>query len=330
MLYAVIASNSFSGSWMVDTILSQNPKVQVIGFSRQKEHDSVFLPYRRHNPSRFQFFQCDLNKDFQKLMQILDEQKPSAIINFAAQGEVGTSWRYPEDWYETNALAIVRLTNALKDRSYLKTYVQISTPEVYGSCHEVKEDCAFNPSSPYAASKASGDFFIQTITKQFKFPAIFIRSTNVYGAHQQLYRIIPRTILYLKMGKKIQLQGGGKAVKSYIHIQDVCLGIMKAMTTYQPGEVFHFSPEESVSIKDLVAKICKRMEHKFEDNVQMVEERPGQDACYIIDSSKARKSLGWRPQISLDQGIDETIRWVEVNYQHLIQTPLEYEFIPSV
>lgn len=118
----------------------------------------------------------------------------------------------------TNAVAIAKLSNFLKDQQWLEKYVHISSPEVYGTCKGVvKEDAPLNPSTPYAASKAAGDFMLFSLVKNFRFPLVMIRSTNVYGAHQQLFKIIPRSVIYIKMGKKIELHGGGRAVKSYIH-----------------------------------------------------------------------------------------------------------------
>ena len=108
----------------------------------------------------------------------------------------------------TNAVAIAKLGNYLKDQEWLSRYVQISTPEIYGTCEGfVDEHAPINPSTPYAASKSAGDLMLQTLVKNFNFPLITIRSTNVYGAHQQLHKIIPRSIIYLKTGKKIPLHG---------------------------------------------------------------------------------------------------------------------------
>ena len=130
-------------------------------------------------------------------------------MNFAAaQGEVAPSWKNPNQWFQTNAVAVATLSNFLKDQEWLEKYVHISTPEVYGTCDGlIEESTPINPSSPYAASKAAGDLMLFTLVKSFSFPAVLIRATNVYGAHQQLFRIIPRSIIYLKLGKKGNLNG---------------------------------------------------------------------------------------------------------------------------
>lgn len=325
--YVVIGSNSFSGGWMVDTLMSDNPDNIITGMSRSAEKSELFLPYKFRKNKNFQFYQIDINTDTQKMFLLLDQIQPKYVINFSAQGEVGTSWKYPSQWFETNALGTVKLCDFLKDKKYLKRYVHISTPEVYGTCNNASEGASINPTTPYAASKAAGDLFIFTLMKQYNFPAVVIRSTNVYGKHQQLYRIIPRACIYLKMGKKIPLQGAGKAVKSYIHIKDVCQGILAALRKGENG-IYHLSPDSSISIRDLVKKICAILGYDFQDSVEEVSDRPGQDTCYIINSSKARRELNWQPKISLDEGLAEAIKWVSDNYEKIIKEPLEYVHLP--
>jgi dTDP-glucose 4,6-dehydratase len=247
------------------------------------------------------------------------------IVNFAAQSEVGPSWENPEHWFRTNCLGIVNLTNKLKEREYLKRYVHISSPEVYGTCvGTVKEDAPFNPSTPYAASKAAGDMFIQVLIRNFNFPAILIRSTNVYGPGQQLFKIIPRSIIYLKMGKKIALHGGGLAVKSYIHIRDISRGELAAVKNGRPGSIYHLSPESGYAVRDVVRKICDLMGRDFEASTASVGERLGQDAAYVIDSSRAREELGWYPKITLEEGLAEVIDWVEDYWGQIQEEPLDY------
>ena len=326
--FVVIGSNSFSGGWMVDVLLADNPHNRVIGMSRSPEKSGFFLPYKARKTTNFQFHQININSDIPEMFELLDEVRPEYVINFAAQGEVATSWRYPEQWFQTNAVGIVRLANFLKDKDYLKRYVHISTPEVYGACQGVTESAPLKPSTPYAASKAAADLFLSTLVMQYAFPLTTIRSTNVYGKHQQLYRIIPRTIIFLKSGRKIHLHGGGAAVKSYVHIHDVCRGILAAARDAEPGSIYHFSPDESISIRELVEKICLLMGYDFNDATDDVQERPGQDSRYIIDSSKARRELNWRPIISLEQGLAEMIDWVSENFDKLVTEPLEYVHLP--
>ncbi len=225
------------------------------------------------------------------------------MVNFAAQSEVGPSWNTPWEWFQTNAVALTRLVHFLSGKAYLRRYVHISSPEVYGTCvGTVREEQPMNPSTPYAASKAAGDFSIFTYGKKHAFPYVMIRSTNVYGPHQQLFKIIPRAFINLQLGRTIELHGGGRAVKSYIHIRDISRGELAAMEQGRAGEMYHLSPDAGVSVRDLVGRICAAAGVDFAAATRDVAERLGQDAAYVIDSSKARAEFGWQPEVGLDAG----------------------------
>jgi len=319
----VIGSNSFSGSDFIDLLLDWN--YEVIGVSRSPENSPAFLSYKKQTDKKFTFYQIDLNRDQDRLTELLDAFRPEYVVNFAAQSEVAPSWEHPDHWFQTNAVALTRLANILKDRKWIQKYVHISSPEVYGTCQGVvKEDAPLNPSTPYAASKAAGDLSLFTFFKNFGLPLVMIRATNVYGPCQQLFKIIPRTILSAKQGKKIELHGGGHAVKSYIHIRDVSQGEIMAMEAGRPGNIYHLSPDQGIAVKDVVQTICDRMGHSFEKMTKAVQERLGQDKAYVIDSTKARQEWGWSSQVPFKKGIDQTIQWVEENYEFLRHEPLDY------
>jgi len=320
----VLGSNSFSGSDFIHLLL-EDPRNTVIGISRSPEKSAVFLPYKRQPHPNFTFHQMDLNKDSEHIIQLLDVVKPDYIVNFAAQSEVAPSWKYPEQWFQTNTVALAKLTNALKDRSYLKRYVHISSPEVYGSCcGKITESAPLNPTTPYAASKAAADLYLFTLVKNFNFPLIMIRATNVYGAHQQLFKIIPRTIISLKDGRTIQLHGGGIAVKSYIHIRDVSRGELLAMDQGQLGRIYHFSPEQGIAVREVVQRLCDALGKNFEQSTVSVEERLGQDAVYEIDSTRSRTELGWDTRITLEEGLRQTVLWIEKDWPVISKSPWEY------
>jgi len=324
----VIGSNSFSGSDFIDLLL-EDGRYEVTGISRSPEKDALFLPYRRRRGANFTFHQLDLNRDMARILSLLEEIRPPYIVNFAAQSEVAPSWEHPEQWFRTNGVAIAELGNFLRRCDWLDRYVHISSPEVYGDCRgTVREDAPLNPSTPYAASKAAGDLMLFTLVKNFDFPLVMIRATNVYGAHQQLFKIIPRAVIYLKLGRTIELHGGGRAVKSYIHIRDVSRGELAAMRQGRPGRIYHLSPDRGVAVRDVVRKICEKMGSDFDAAVRTVGERLGQDAAYVIDSTRARTEFGWRPEIPLDQGLADVIAWIEENGERIAEESLEYEYVP--
>lgn len=329
MKTVVLGANSFSGQDFVDLLLD-NPDNEVIGVSRSPERSGLFLKYKsRPDLSRYRYHQLDFNKDITRLLAMLDAERPERIVNFAAQSEVAPSWEHPEHWFQTNTVSLSLMVNHLRRQNYLKRYLHISSPEVYGTCvGNVTEESPMNPSTPYASSKAAADYILRNYQKQYGFPLVTVRATNVYGARQQLFKIIPRSAIYVKLGKKIQLHGGGRAVKSYIHIRDISRGELAILERGQIGHLYHLSPDKGVAVRDVVQTICTAMGKKFEAATQVVEERPGQDAAYVIDSSKARQELGWLPKISLQEGLEDVSKWVEANWVEITAQPLEYQHKP--
>ena len=321
---AVIGSNSFSGSHFVDHCLDAG--CEVVGVSRSAEPNSVFLPYTSSaNLANFRFQQADLNHDLDSLMALLDDFRPAYVVNFAAQGMVAQSWEKPEDWFRTNTLANVMLHDQLRTRDWLQKYVHISTPEVYGSCSGlVQEHTSYNPSTPYAVSRAAADLSLMSFRKAYDFPVVFTRAANVYGPGQQLYRIIPIAVLNFLTGQKLQLHGGGTSVRSFIHIRDVCEGTLRAARQGKPGDIFHFSTERQISIHDLAVLIAERMGIDFGEHVEVVGERLGKDAAYLLDSTHALEALAWNADTSLESGVDQTIAWVRDNLDLLRTLPRRY------
>ena len=319
----VVGSNSFSGASFADFALGQGARV--VGVSRSPEPIAAFLPYRWHDHARFTFHQLDLNRDLPAIMELIRDLKPGYVVNFAAQSMVGESWQNPADWFMTNAVSTVKFHDELRKCDFLKRYVHITTPEVYGSCSGfVKEDFPFNPSTPYAVSRAAADMSLRTFRATYNFPVVSTRAANVYGPGQQLYRIIPRTILFVLLGRELQLHGGGVSTRSFIHIRDVSDATWKIMKDGREGDTYHISTDEVISIRDLVQKICSRMGVRFGDHVKVVGERLGKDSAYHLDSTKLRTELGWRDRIGLDQGIDECIDWVRTNLDALKAQPHDY------
>ena len=341
----VLGSNSFSGQDFVDLLLTDTEH-DVVGVSRSPEKPEVFLSYRSRSPeilhrdgdpdapSRFSFHQLDLNQDWARLFELIDTERPDYVINFAAQSEVAPSWLHPDQWAMTNVVAVARLGDFLRQKDWLKRYVHISSPEAYGSCEGVvKEGHRDNPSTPYAASKSAGDAFLDTYIKQYGFRCTKVRATNVYGPHQQLFKIIPRSAIYLKQREQgqdtvIELHGGGHAVKSYIHIRDVSRGELAAMlhgdASDFPHHSVHLAPEGGTAVRDVVRLICDAAGQDFDAATRIVDERPGQDKAYVIDASFARDTLGWSPRIDLADGLRQVFEWVDHYWDDIQQLPLGY------
>jgi len=314
----VLGSNSFSGASFVNYALDRS--YSVIGVSRSKQPNSVFLPYHNNESikRKFKFFQFNINNNLNDIVSLVDREEPDYIVNYSAQSMVAESWDNPEHWFMTNSVSTTNLFNQLKNCNFIKKYIHITTPEVYGSCAGyVTEETPYNPSTPYAVSRAAGDMSLKTFVDTYNFPAVSTRAANVYGAGQQLYRIIPRTVLYITQGKKLKLHGGGHSERSFIHIDDVSEATMKIATGGSVGDTYHISTETTITIRKLVELICNKMNVNFVDVVDIVDDRPGKDAAYLLDSSKIREELSWSDQVSLDKGIDEVIEWVGGNIEIL-------------
>ena len=311
----VIGSNSFSGSYYVDYLL--NKKHNVIGVSRSKEVKNVYLKYKNNRYIRnFKYYKIDLNKNLIKLFNIIKKFRPDYIINFSSQGMVAESWRNPQDWYNTNTLSTIKLHDFLRKQKFLKRYIHFGTPEVYGSTKiNHRESEKFNPSTPYAISRAAADLSLISFGKFYKFPFIITRASNVYGPGQQLYRIIPIVILNTLENKKIKLHGGGFSKRSFIHMDDVSSATYKIMLHGKLYNTYHISTKKIISIKDLTNKIILKLRGSRK-LIKNTKDRLGKDKIYFMNSNKLRK-LNWRDKISLDKGIDETIAWVKKNYSLL-------------
>ncbi len=321
---AVIGCNSFGGSSIVARAIEDG--FDVIGFNRSKEGSSIFLPYKKiENSFKYKFYQADINKDLDNILNILDSFQPSFIVDLAGQGMVAESWDNPAQWYSTNILAKVKLHDELRKRPWLVKYVRVSTPEVYGSNESLlSESMNYNPSTPYAVSHASIDLSLKTFYERYDFPVIFTRFANFYGPSQQLYRIIPRTIIYALTGKKLQLHGGGKSVRAFIYGDDVADGVMRVLDIGKTGDVYHFSSDRFVTIKELVEIICQRIGVNFDEVVEMASDRPSKDFKYLMDSTKARSTLNWKESVSLEKGIDKTIEWIQDSLEEVQELPLNY------
>ena len=322
----VLGSNSFSGNNFVNFLL--NNKIKVVGISRSTEPNFIMSSYyqNKFKQKNFKFYKLDINKDLNKILQITNSFKPDTIINYLAQGDVRHSWNNPTEWYQTNCMSIVNFTSELINTNFLKKYLSISTPEVYGSSNKyIYENSNFNPSTPYAGSKLAGDLHLTTLYKKYNFPVLFSRSSNVYGAYQQLYRIIPKTIIKVKLGQMIELHGKGRTRRDFININDVNSALFTILSKGSIGDSYNIANKNSlISIYNLVKNICKTLGVKnWKDQITLIDENFGQDNKYFLNTNKIRK-LGWSEKITLESGINDTISWINKYWDKIEKMPHEY------
>ena len=321
--FLVLGSNSFSGATFVATALKAG--ADVVGISRSAEPDAALLPYKWAPHDRFTFHALDFNHDLDRIEAVIQEVRPEYIVNFAAQGMVAQSWEHPEHWYQTNVVATARLVDRLWRMPFVRKFVQASTPEVYGSTHGiVRETMPFNPSTPYAVSKAACDMNLLAYQRARGFPVAFTRAANVCGPGQQLYRIIPRTILCVLSGRKLRLEGGGTTRRSFIHMDDVTNGTFAVARYGTPGEAYHLATDHMQTIREVVGEICRQMDVAVDDVVEPTPARLGENPAYELDCTKARRELGWQPRWSFEETVAATIEWTRRNVDRLRRMPTEY------
>jgi dTDP-glucose 4,6-dehydratase len=306
--------------------MQHRPNSEIVGASRSEvkgtPFDSTSLSARP-----FEELTIDLDTQYYRLARLVKAREITHIINFAAMSMVAESWIHPSSWYKTNLESLSKLVNALeKESCQLQKFIHFTTPEVYGNTQGlISESWSFAPSTPYAISRAAGDWHLRALYETKSFPVVFTRAANVFGEHQRIYRVVPKTIHSILRGIKLPLQGGGKSVRSFIHIDDVSSALDLLLTQGELGASYHISTERFITIFDLVSSICDLMGVEFESSVELVEERLGKDYAYMLDSSRLRSELGWSDSITLESGLMRTIRWVKDNLDYFSLSDRSYE-----
>lgn len=319
----ILGATSFSGNALASR-LKTTEEIVLVG--RRNEIPRVFNALDQADQPDFKVIRWNINDSQDDLLQMIEQENVTSVVNFAAQSMVGQSWEKPQDWYEANVTSFSRLINELVKLKRIKKFIHFSTPEVYGSTNGwIKENFHFAPNTPYAISRAASDWHLKALHENFGFPVIFTRAANVYGEYQRLYRIVPRVIFSALTGQRLPLQGGGKSIRSFIHIDDVSEALLKIIKNGTPGESYHISTNELITIYDLVAMVASKLDVKLSDLIEAAPERPGKDFAYQLDSQKIRIELDWEDQISLSDGIDRTIKWVQNNLNELEKMPMNYE-----
>jgi dTDP-glucose 4,6-dehydratase len=321
---AVLGSNSFAGGDFVDLLL-ESGRFDVLGISRSPERAPAFRPYAHRSRDRFAYRQLDLNRDAAEIGSALDGFRPEYVVNYAAQGDDAASWSHPEDFFRTNCVALARLIDHLSGSSHLRRFLQISSSSVYGApSSTVTETSAIAPHSPYAVSKAAADLLLTAYHRNSGFPVQILRPPNLYGPCQQLFRIVPKSIVLLKRGLPIELHGGGEAVRSYLHVRDASRAALAILEQGATGEAYNVSADELSRVRDVVAIVCELLGKDFEANTVTVGDRRGQSSVTAFDSTKIRRELGWQPRISLREGIGGVRDWIEREWRNLTAEDLAY------
>ena len=293
--YAVLGGGGSFGIHTSKYLLEQSDAERVIGVGRNPARPEPFTLNVGKGDKRYSYHAYHVTHEIDLLLELLDKEKPQVIVNYAAQGEGAVSWKHSWRFFETNSMALARLAEELMKRPYLERFIQIGTSEMYGSVeHATKEDEPIKPTSPYAASKVAFDMYLMSVHKFLKFPMNIIRPSNAYCPGQLLHRVIPKAVVCGLTGRKLPLQGGGRAEKSYIHARDLARAIHMVAEKAPLGTIYNVGPLKPTSIRTLVEIIAKVMGLPFEQVCQVTEDRLGQDSRYWLDSSAIKHDLGSR------------------------------------
>jgi dTDP-glucose 4,6-dehydratase len=237
------------------------------------------------------------------------------IVNFAAESHVDRSITGAKDFVETNVLGTQNLLDAAL-RNEVKSFIQISTDEVYGTISEGSwsEDFPLLPNSPYSASKASADLIARSYHRTFGLDVRTTRCSNNYGPHQFPEKVIPLFVTNLIDGKKVPLYGKGLNVRDWLHVDDHCRGIHAVLMKGKAGEIYNIGGGEELTNKELTSMILTKM-GKNDSSIEYVQDRLGHDLRYSVSIEKISRELGYQPLVKFDKGIEETIEWYKKNEQ---------------
>ena len=237
-----------------------------------------------------------------------------AVVHFAAESHVDRSIYEPAPVIQTNVTGTFTLLEVAR-RLYVPRFLHISTDEVYGDIPpeaHASEDFPLQPSSPYSASKAASDLLVRSYVRTYKFPALLTRSSNNYGPYQFPEKFLPLMISNALQDQSLPIYGDGKQQRDWLHVEDNCRGILAVLEKGRTGEVYNIGGshvEENLAI----AQLLLRLTGKPETLLRYVADRPGHDRRYALDSTKIQTELGWKPEISFEDGIRQTIQWYQDN-----------------
>jgi len=255
---------------------------------------------------RYHFVKGDL-ADYEFTRRVV--KNANIIVNFAAQTHVDRSIANAEPFFESNARAVFNLVRAANEAN-VDRVVHISTDEVYGSIDHgsLDEEGSINPSSPYSATKAAADLFVGAWTATYKLRTVILRCTNNFGPWQHPEKFIPKAIIRSIQGKSIPIYGGGRQIRDWIYVDDFCAAIELAIEKGDGGQIYNISAGNELSNRDLAQRLLRLLDIPSAELVE-VDDRPGHDFRYSLNSEKARRQLGWKPAIEFDAALTRTVNW---------------------
>jgi dTDP-glucose 4,6-dehydratase len=233
-----------------------------------------------------------------------------AIVNFAAETHVDRSIADPNEFLQNNTVGTLNVLEGVRRHNVRARLVQVSTDEVYGEIPDgsFTEDDLLKPSNPYSASKAAADMFVHAYFKTYNLNTSITRCTNNYGPYQHPEKLVPKTIIRALKNLRVPVYGRGMNIRDWIYVQDHCEAIDLVLSRGQAGHIYNISADNEMSNVEIVKKILTRL-GKDQELMAFVEDRPGHDIRYSLDSTKIRSELGWKPRHSFENALNNTVNW---------------------
>ena len=306
MKLLVTGGLGFIGSNFILNTLKNDEKISITNIDAEllgSDHNNLL---ELKNSSNYHFVKGNITN--RNLMEKLIESS-DIVVNFAAESFVDRSILDANQFLVSNIRGTYTILEILRKQK--KRFIQISTDEVYGSLENdsATEEYRFNPSNPYAATKASAELLVNSFVKTYDLDCVITRCTNNYGPRQFYEKLIPKTIFLANNNKKIPIYGKGKNIRDWIFVDDHCDAVYNVLMNGKSGQSYNISANNEIDNISLVKKILEIMD-KSDDLINFVEDRPGHDLRYSLDSTKIRNSLGWNNKTNFDDAIRKTIDWV--------------------
>ena len=319
----------FIGSHVVRRLVKKYPAYTIINFDLLTYAGNLENLNDVEGSSNYHFVKGDIC-NAAVVKDILEKYKIDTILHLAAESHVDRSISDPMSFVNTNVIGTVNLLNAAKDywQDFEdKIFYHISTDEVYGSLGDqgfFLESTAYDPQSPYSASKAASDHFVRAYANTYKLPVVLSNCSNNYGPNQFPEKLIPLAINNLKTGKPIPIYGKGENIRDWLYVEDHASAIDDIMHRGKLGETYNIGGFNEWKNIDLIYQLCDTYD-KLEDNnpgtsrknINFVTDRAGHDMRYAIDASKVNKELNWEPSLQFEEGIEKTVRWYLSNEKWL-------------
>jgi len=307
MRVLVAGGLGFIGSNFIRYLLDKYSDVEVVNVDAMKYGSNPNNLKDIENDERYTFVKGDIS-DYELISKLMKDV--DAIVNLAAESHVDRSISNPYSFLQSNVIGVFTILEAVRKINPEAKLIQVSTDEVYGDIMKgsFREEDRLKPSSPYSASKAAADMFVLSYVRTYGLHAMITRCTNNYGPYQFPEKLIPKTIIRASMNLKVPIYGTGKNVRDWIYVLDHCEAIDLVMREGEKGEVYNISSGEEKTNLEVVRTILDLM-GKDESLIEFVEDRPGHDLRYSLDSSKIKGELGWKPRHSFKEGIRKTVKW---------------------